>query len=871
MRTLRALLLFAFLIVPFELAAQSPVTFELLSLTGATNNRQITVTAHDHGQFFGSNFMVETPLTFNPTNGTAVKPLLPDTYDVNIDGIDYTFIMQVPGDGQPYNAFDLIQNYVASTEAIPPLAAGNNITLTTNLISGVAQITIASSGGGGGGGGGTNDVSRYVVNLLATNIFTTNLAVTNITGGGISGPMFIGNGSGGIHISSALTTVSGPLTATSFLSSPVFRLLTSPTNLNVLVEDASGNLYDTNGLVLSGPITASAFSGDGSALTGLQASAIAGVLPVANGGTAASTVSGATNTLGLGAMALQPTNNPNFYGGTNHGTFTIIESGTSGVVSNNDAILNIQSMNGLTAFQVWYNWTHTVEPETQIAMAASLSFTLGLDGLGKAICHFGGSGQYNSLWYMQYNDSGDLAEPGQSTPFGFAWHATNGDGATQTFHFSGFHMRQNPAGGQGGELQWHDKFGKPTTTGGSGDGFQQTEWDATDHIAVRLSSNGVAAGGFVYTNSIQAGNIFSSPVTSNYSVDCSVTGYDHQVVSPLTPALNLVLTNLAYTNVTLKRAVTIHAGFIPNLALSLPASWINMSSLGTNTLFPTNIPGSNDVTIFLRINCEQATNVYVDDIKWGWNPPTLDADASAFIAAAGITGGTNLLAVNNFVIGLKQNNLWARWDAIYPLMGTTSTMQKYNLINPALYNMTWTAGSSTWDVLGWHSDGSTSYGDTGFVPSSAGGHYTEHSATMLIVNRTGTIGGSSRRDLMGTTDTFRASIATQNGTTLAMDGMNDGNGIGNIQSFAIGAVLAITRESSVSSRQYSGNVAPNFDATASTGLPTKSILIGARHSGGVANNTAFNPSLVMIGGSISQTEYTALLGLINTFEATLGR
>ena len=53
-----------------------------------------------------------------------------------------------------------------------------------------------------------------------------------------------------------------------------------------------------------------------------------------------------------------------------------------------------------------------------------------------------------------------------------------------------------------------------------------------------------------------------------------------------------------------------------------------------------------------------------------------DSDAQAFIAATGLTGTTEVNAVNNLVANLKQYGLWSKMKAIYPFVSDT-----YNLFN----------------------------------------------------------------------------------------------------------------------------------------------------------------------------------------------
>jgi hypothetical protein len=59
-----------------------------------------------------------------------------------------------------------------------------------------------------------------------------------------------------------------------------------------------------------------------------------------------------------------------------------------------------------------------------------------------------------------------------------------------------------------------------------------------------------------------------------------------------------------------------------------------------------------------------------------------DADAQAFVTAAGITDQVQANAVNNLVIGMKADGLWTKMKAVYPFVGGTASTHKWNLKNP---------------------------------------------------------------------------------------------------------------------------------------------------------------------------------------------
>ena len=73
-----------------------------------------------------------------------------------------------------------------------------------------------------------------------------------------------------------------------------------------------------------------------------------------------------------------------------------------------------------------------------------------------------------------------------------------------------------------------------------------------------------------------------------------------------------------------------------------------------------------------------------------------DADAQAFITAAGITDNTQKNAINTLVIDLKGYSIWTKMKAIYPIVGGTASTHKFNLKDPrdldAAFRIFWNGG-----------------------------------------------------------------------------------------------------------------------------------------------------------------------------------
>jgi hypothetical protein len=92
-----------------------------------------------------------------------------------------------------------------------------------------------------------------------------------------------------------------------------------------------------------------------------------------------------------------------------------------------------------------------------------------------------------------------------------------------------------------------------------------------------------------------------------------------------------------------------------------------------------------------------------------------DADALAFLAAAGITDVTITSAICTLVTTMKADGTWAKCNAIYPMVGGTATTHKFNLKNPldtnAAFRLTFTGGW-THSANGALPNGTNAYADT---------------------------------------------------------------------------------------------------------------------------------------------------------------
>jgi len=99
---------------------------------------------------------------------------------------------------------------------------------------------------------------------------------------------------------------------------------------------------------------------------------------------------------------------------------------------------------------------------------------------------------------------------------------------------------------------------------------------------------------------------------------------------------------------------------------------------------------------------------------------SFDPSSQAFFDATGITDETQQTAVNDLVVGLKNDGIWDKMKIIYPFVGGTDVTHSYNLKDTTVAQITWTTGvTHTSDGVDGANSG-TGHGDTGITPSALG-------------------------------------------------------------------------------------------------------------------------------------------------------
>jgi len=114
---------------------------------------------------------------------------------------------------------------------------------------------------------------------------------------------------------------------------------------------------------------------------------------------------------------------------------------------------------------------------------------------------------------------------------------------------------------------------------------------------------------------------------------------------------------------------------------------------------------------------------------------TLHPTVMSFIAIMNSNAGYSMSvneidAVNNMVMALVANGLWTKIQAIYPFIGNTAASQKFNLKDPrdlnAAFRLSFLGGGWTHTTTGAKPNGTSSYADTFYTPSTSASQNNHH-------------------------------------------------------------------------------------------------------------------------------------------------
>ena len=251
-------------------------------------------------------------------------------------------------------------------------------------------------------------------------------------------------------------------------------------------------------------------------------------------------------------------------------------------------------------------------------------------------------------------------------------------------------------------------------------------------------------------------------------------------------------------------------------------------------------------------------------------PSITDADAFAFLEAAGITDPTQQSAINTLVLGLKSNNLWDKMQAIYPFVGGTAYSHKWNLKDPrdldAAFRIQY-FGTVIHNNLGISGSG---YAGTYYYPLTSNSQFSSSLHISLYTTKVGNGSGG----IGNSTDTSGLSITpnyNSGGNTQYQINFPTWKGLGGANLSDVGLYVA-SRTSATNVALYRRINTGNTSTTATeahSGTNNGEIRIFSGQYG-VPYWTG-TAGFVTLGYGLSATDVTNLDTIVSAYQTALGR
>jgi len=231
--------------------------------------------------------------------------------------------------------------------------------------------------------------------------------------------------------------------------------------------------------------------------------------------------------------------------------------------------------------------------------------------------------------------------------------------------------------------------------------------------------------------------------------------------------------------------------------------------------------------------------------------------------------------IDNFITMLKDSlgitSLSSKFDAMYLLANESATLGLRNLVKrssdaTAVNSPTFTQ----WE--GFTGNGTSSYLNSNYNPTSAAGVFTLNSASMGIYSRTD--GAGNWQDLAGRTDGAGvgfSGMTITDGSSLYIRMNSNNAGMSVTNTVGLGFFIA-TRINSDSVSIYRNGIKLSEQTKTTNGLTNANIFIGALNTAGVASSYSTRQySFVYFGSDLTQTQYRMLNNCVEWYMDALGK
>lgn len=285
----------------------------------------------------------------------------------------------------------------------------------------------------------------------------------------------------------------------------------------------------------------------------------------------------------------------------------------------------------------------------------------------------------------------------------------------------------------------------------------------------------------------------------------------------------------------------------------------------------------------LRMGERQVDAVYVGtELVWSAvRAPVYDPATQAYLDATGLDESF-APALDGLVVGLKAVGLWQKMSAVYPFIGGTADLHKWNLLDPRdaddAYRLTFHDGPSTSHstALGYRPNaqgqqvGSGSYADTHLEPLArlADVNSTHLAFYSLEDTPSGDRGEIGCYDWNGSGSRFHI-IARYLGVDGFYYGMSEEGANYYVVPAASGLFVATRTSASAQSGYRNGVKGPDNAFPPVNGLPNRSVYIGAINE--FANRSDIPCGFASIGSGLAIQDVADLNLIVTDYQTALGR
>lgn len=226
------------------------------------------------------------------------------------------------------------------------------------------------------------------------------------------------------------------------------------------------------------------------------------------------------------------------------------------------------------------------------------------------------------------------------------------------------------------------------------------------------------------------------------------------------------------------------------------------------------------------------------------------------------------IQIDKLIKSLKTAGIWSKLDVLQMYAAPTAADAVVNWKSPGTFNAT-LVNSPTLEVdRGITGDGVSSYVNTGFTPSTAGGNFTLNSATFGNYIRNN-ITNKSHGTRIGSTK--YVTINFRNGANELFGRINDTSDIPIILSVTTSVGFTVFSRTGASAKAiYKNGSSIGTGTAASSELLDSAIFVGAFNNNGTISYSTLQTAVNVIGGGLSVDENSSLFTALETYLDYIG-